>query len=781
MLRRLGFVAILGLTSLGVGAGSSACSNKGEDSPGRRPSANPLDDGARNGTSNTAPSAAPATTASGDAPKAILDFLKPETPCTIGHRGFLLDLADATMRARIGGAKLAPPDVEFREHEGASWLAVRSKQLDLAFVAPAEIKAEPLVVEARLRGGVAKSAQFYLNGKPLGGIGLAKGETKIAAVHTAATILRGQNELMVRFTGAGKGTHDELAEIDWIRIGPHDGDAPYSAPTRENAIATVAVGGVSRRGISLRAPGFARCSGFLPNGAVLEGAIGVTGGEAEAEVRLLVDRAEPRVIGTYHLGGPGDPPGYRPLSLPLGDVGTIAGVELVTKTSSKGARVVFAEPRVVASTHPRVAVAPRARGVVLVVFGAMPRKQLGVYGGSIPTPELAQLGGLVFEAHRSSSSVASGALGSMLSGLLPREHGASDPETAFAPTVFAIAEAARQAGIVTAMFTANPTTLPVFGFGRGFETTSAKMPAEDTSATAIFDDVATWLDAHKEGRFFVVVHARGGHPPWDVTSEEMKDLPPANYMGGLEPKHAGEALAKARKTGGRGFADADRERAFALHGKTIAAHDAALGRLVAHVRTMGRDKDTLWIATGDVGVDATARVPFLDDESLDEGALAVPLVIGGPDVPRARITTSTSSVDIARTILEAFSLEPPPQLRGDSLFTIAASPGHERPLLAVTAARFSARWSSFALVGSRDKELRLCNLALDPDCVSDVRATHPLAAEVLHGLVSDELVAKPGGLATSTGAQATTPPPLPPSSRPSTDGPTNAALKAWGR
>jgi hypothetical protein len=45
-------------------------------------------------------------------------------------------------------------------------------------------------------------------------------------------------------------------------------------------------------------------------------------------------------------------------------------------------------------------------------------------------PELANLasGGIVFDAHRATSSYASGALGSMLTGLSPREHGASDAD-----------------------------------------------------------------------------------------------------------------------------------------------------------------------------------------------------------------------------------------------------------------------------------------------------------------------------------------------------------------
>lgn len=744
----------------------------------------------------------------------VIDFLANTVDCSFGHRGVLLDLGDEVMRSRMSGTRLVTPDVDVREHEGASWVGVRARSLELSFVSPTESKTDAgIVVEARARGGLAKSASVYLNGKPLGTLSFTKGEIGIASLRAPASINRGANELMLRFNGGPRSTRDQLAEIDWIRVGPNDGDAPYSAPTRSDAVTSVSIGGAAKRAVSLRAPGFARCTAFVPSGSVLEGSIGVTGGEAEAEVRVLVDRAEPRVVGSFKLGGPQGPPGFRPMSLPLGDIGTIAGVELVAKSSTKGARVAFAEARVIAplktETKPTAepaAIRNVARGVIMVVMGSMSRRLLALHGGSIQVPEIGALanGGVVFEAHRATSSYASGAVGSMLTGLTPREHGASDADTALSPSVFRVAEAAREAGVVTAMFTANPTTSEPYGFARGWETFVARLPSEESPATTVFEDASRWLDTHKDERFFIVVHARGGHPPWDVTSEELKELPPAGYAGSMEPRHAGEALAKARKVGGgRLFADADRERAFALHGKTIAAHDAALGALAAHVRTMGRDKDTTWIVTSDIGIDAAAHVPFLEEESLEEGALAVPLVIHSPlQGLLARVPTATSGVDVAPTILEAFGLSPPPHLRGESLLSLAAErrPASERPLIAATTTRFSARWGAFAAAFARDREVKVCNLSLDPDCVSDVRPSHPIAAEALRALAWNELVrvgqdARPPLKSSvrephpdsredpkrSKELEGALLKPVPAGPSVVADGPTSAALRAWGR
>lgn len=719
-----------------------------------------------------------------EAPRAsaIIDFLANGENCTFGHRGVLVDLGDPTTRARVSGPRLSTPDLDVREHEGASWISVRSRSLSVSFVSASELKSEAgMIVTARVRAGAARSASLILNGKPIGTLAfgkLNKGETAVVSARAPSSfVARGTNELTLRFNGGSRAQHDTLAELDWIHVGPNDDDSPYSAPTRGDVVTTVGIGDSRRRSISLRAPGFARCSAFVPSGSVLEGYIGATGGEADAEVRVLVDRDGPRVIGTFHFGGPTDPHGWRPLSLPLGDINTIAGVELVAKNSAKGARIAFAEARVVAPAPEKPAgliPASPTRGVIVVVLGSTSRR-ISPLGGSIAMPELATLanGGVVFDAHRATSSYASGALGSMLTGLPPRQHGASGAEAALSPSVFTIAEATRQAGIVSAMFTANPTTTAAYGFARGWETFSPRLPGEEGGAAAIFDDVGRWLEAHQNDRFFVVVHASGGHPPWDVTSEELKELPPANYQGSLEPRHAGEALAKARKAGGRSFADPDRERAFALHAKALGTHDKALGSLVSRLRLIGRDKDTAWIVTGDVGVDAAARVPFLEDDSLEEGALSIPLILRGVGQPaKARVSAATSGVDVARTVLDSFGLSAPPELRGESLWTIAAQnqASADRPLIAATTTRFSIRWGPFAVVGLRERELKVCNLSLDPDCVSDVRPSHPLAAEALHTLAWAELVAKDKGEKPSESTTAS----------PSPSGPTTA-LRVWGR
>jgi hypothetical protein len=184
-------------------------------------------------------------------------------------------------------------------------------------------------------------------------------------------------------------------------------------------------------------------------------------------------------------------------------------------------------------------------------------------------------------------------------------------------------------------------------------------------------------------------------------------------------------------------------------------HDAALGRLLAALKAAGRDGETLVIVTGDVGL-GEARAPLEDPDTLSESALSTPLVVRFPAVAGAsaegatslagrRVSAPTTSVDVGRTIVDAFGLAPPAAFEGEDLARLAASGSSldpsGRPLLAVAGPRFSLRWGTFVLRGSQpdspgDEPLpadvtKLCDIFLEPECASDVRGAFPLALAAL--------------------------------------------------
>ncbi len=703
--------------------------------------------------------------------------------CVLAHRGILLDLGDPGTRARFD-SHAAPGDVESIEREGATWARVRGKSVALTFFStgpgdgdePAQA-GEATYVQARIRGGVARSVSVYLNGKPVGALPLSKGEVKTVSVKaTSSLLVAGTNELTMRFN-APRSAGDVLAEIDWVHLGSGEPDGAYSAPTRADVLTNGTLGGTAKQALSLRAPGLVRCSGWLPTGGSAEVYAGISGtGDADVELRLLRDRSPPAVLQKLHVVG-GDPAGWTHATAPLGDLGakhgTLGALEIAVVRATKGTRVLLGEPRVTAPLPAAPAAIAPARGVVLIVLGDVRPHSLKLYGGALETPALTELAnaGIVFEAHRSSSTLPNGALSAMLTGRTARANAIDDGDSRLPKGVTTIADTARQAGIVTAMFTANPMTSAAFGFQRSWETFAAHTPLDEGAATNIFDEASKWIEAHKSERFLVVIHARGGHPPWEATTEDLKTVPPANYTGGLDPKHAAELLAKARHVPPTlRFTDQDRARAWALYALAMTAHDAAIGKLVGAMRGAGRDADTTFIVTGDVGASEGAHVPFGDGEPPDDELLEVPLVVrsSGHALAGTRVSLPTGDLDVARTVMSALGLNPSTYFQGVDLFRTAGGyfPPAARPLMATASGHFSLRWGALVWSGTAKRE-QLCDVLLEPACVTDVRATYPLTIESLERAAFDiSRVDKPTDLRREPATIDTA---------------TSAALRAWGR
>jgi hypothetical protein len=685
----------------------------------------------------------------------VLDVTHDLGECTFGHLGVLLDFGDPSMRASLRSGAVArllarAPDEEV-EHEGATWLRVRSRSLAATFYWPAMASSTSeanVYVEARIRGGTAHSVGLTVDGKLVGAWSLRKGDTRVmvARAATPVTLAPGGHELSLRFVGGARSGAEPLADIDWVHIGTGEPGEPYSAPTRADAIVDAMVGDRSERAVSLRAPGFVRCSGWIPANATLEVSLATAGGsDADVEALLVRDRRAPIVLGTAHVVGDA---AWVPWSVPVAGIegaGALASIELVVRRADAGTRVLLGGPRVIASPESTAAEPAVARSLVLVVSGSTSARALAPWGGPHLAPELTReaSAGTAFEANRASSSLANSVVASMLTGLPPVLHGLDDAEARLPDAPVMVQEACRQGGIATAMFTANPTTGATFGFARGWDTFVEHDPLEDAPATRVFDDAAAWIEAHQATRFFVVVHARGGHPPWDASPEELRAMPPESYLGVIEPRRAAEALAKVRAHPAR-FKDDDRVRAWALYDRAIDAHDEALGRLLTAIRNAGRERDTAIVVTSDVAANEALPVPFVDTDVLDEPLLATPLVIRWPGVGALagrRTPAPSSPVDLARTMLGALGLAPPAAYQGVDLAALAqgAIVPASRPLVATRGSRFSIRWGPYVLVGVHERETRVCDLSLDPACIADIRATSPLALEVMQRFAVDVL------------------------------------------
>lgn len=696
---------------------------------------------------------------------APIDFIRNLDNCTVGHRGALIDLGDPTSRANYG-ANLVKPDIETFEREGATWIRSEKRLLTFTFYSNESSGAEGIAVGGRFRGGTAKSVTLLVNGRAVGDVPLVKGELAVGSLKsTSAVVTQGMNEVSVRFNGGAR-VPGALGEIDWIRVGNYDDDSAYSPPTRADILSSENLNGDVKRSLAVRGPGYVRCDAFIPAHSEFRGAFAVKGGQADVEVRLLRDRNSPRVIHSMHLDG-GKSPKWAPLAVETVDTDTLGSIEVSVLHATKGARVLIGEPAVYAP-----AIAPHeekkaAQNGVLIILGDVSAKSISPFGGPIPMPSLDTLAsqGIRFDDHRGVTTLPHGEVSTLLSGLSPRDTGVVDIFARFARTAPFLAEALRQAGVVTGMFTANPLTSASFGFDRGWETFRPRTPHDESPATSVFEDASRWIGAHSKERFFAVIHARGGHPPWEAKEDALKKMAPDDYAGGVDPRHGGELLGRARHVPPLvRFTDADRARAWALYAHALAEHDRALGIFLDQLRKDGLDDDTAIFVTSDVAPDESAHVPFGDSEPLEERALSLPLIVRIPgEAKGVRSSVPTSALDVAPTLFAALGLTPPKHVQGASVFN--ASPGRVR--VAAASNRVSARWGTFVLnVASGGRETKMCDLSLEPACVTDVRSTHPLTHSAFHRQLFDLLVLAPSIKTEREPANV--------------DPPTASALRAWG-
>ncbi len=686
--------------------------------------------------------------------RTLVDVVRALPGCDIDHRGPLLDLGTSAMIGRYGWGEGKPAGVTAVEHDGSTWARVTDRKLTVNFTLT---DASPIFVAARVVGNGAKSAQVLLDDQPLGTLTFTREQIKIATTGTTTLpVDAGIHALTLHFFGRNR-DQDSLADVDWIRVGvPDDSAMTYGPPTLRDLVApAAAIGGVPHRSLALRAPGSVRCTVRVPEGAILRASVGVQGtGEGDAEIRVLRDGKKPESLSVLHLES-GDHAAWTEVEVPLiAYAHEVIALELRATQASRGGRILFGDPMVTV-TAPPPPPAPAARAVVIVVLDGVERAELPPWNAA-PTPGLPALSDLaatatIFDQHRAPSPLVSAVVASLLTGLPPSALGLSDAAARVPADLTTIAGVARDASVRTAMFTGVPHTFRAFGFAQAWERFVEFAPSSGDPATAPLDSAAAWITevarASSESRLLTVIHARGGHPPWDMTLKEMSTAVPTDYTGMVEPRTAAQLISKLRR--GRHAAtnvnDADRQRIRSLEQIALAGQDRALGAVITALKTQNLWDTTLLIVTGDgsSGVGALFAEAGELKEPLSEPTLMLPLYIHFPTGIYAgkRISQPTSVVDLANEALGALSLGFSKQATGRDISRAAGGIDEgAAPQIASLDSRYSARWGTLVLEGRYPAPPDLCDLAVDPTCAFNRREKMPIAAGALfRSIIAEQL------------------------------------------
>ncbi|MFC1609329.1 sulfatase [Myxococcota bacterium] len=400
--------------------------------------------------------------------------------------------------------------------------------------------------------------------------------------------------------------------------------------------------------------------------------------------------------------------------------------------------------------------------VILVVIDTLRRDRMDCGDTSrLRTPHLARHlcgRGLFYANAFSTSSWTYPAVASMLTGLLPREHGASKRGAVHSDLgrhVLTLGELLQWNGYATAGFTPNPYAAR--GLWRGFDRFEELFPGpgrathEMRRAEGVVDATTAWLEQEMVEPFFAFLLFIDLHEPVDAVTKLGWTLPECE---GIEPVPFGwQGVDKpANPPTGQQVKRMRCRRQ--LYDAALRYVDVHLGRLLRTLRDLDLDDHTAIVVVSDHGEElwdhAAEQIPGPDQPSLprkrwgvDHGHTMyvelthVPLLVTLPEgtLPASsRVSDLVSVEDVFATVLSLADVVGPAASRSRDL-TLAREPGVQvgRPWVISESTlygpdRVAVTTESLRAIQSEPDHVVVFDRINDPGEKKPVPPDHPLAA-----------------------------------------------------
>jgi arylsulfatase A-like enzyme len=326
--------------------------------------------------------------------------------------------------------------------------------------------------------------------------------------------------------------------------------------------------------------------------------------------------------------------------------------------------------------------------VVVFVIDTLRADRLGAYGNegalSPNFDALAERAALFEQAYAPAPWTLPSTV-SLLTSMMPCEHGVLLDGDRVPEDLEPLAERLRRTGRATASFFGNPYAGPMAGLERGFDR------AESVDFEAGIR-VKEWLKEVGDRPFFLYIHNLEPHDPYEVPVPDVPDekrdlansllrlyleltrqdwsqgLPLGSSDNSADQRAALSALGQRRRT------------LETLYDAEVRLADARLGGVVEALMRHGAWDHTLLIVVSDHGEEFGEHGGFRHDQSLYEELLRVPLLVRFPSDAHAgrRVSAPVSLIDVVPTIAEV--LEEPEvahRSRGHSLLAHLEHAGGE--------------------------------------------------------------------------------------------------------
>jgi arylsulfatase A-like enzyme len=284
--------------------------------------------------------------------------------------------------------------------------------------------------------------------------------------------------------------------------------------------------------------------------------------------------------------------------------------------------------------------------IVLVLLDTLRADRTSAYGyARDTTPHLAALArrGLVFEEAHATASWTWPSTASILTGLLPEEHGVQDAASSFlSPALDTLAEALQRSGYTTAAWSGSPLIVPDKLFDQGFEFFDASRAGNMRRSDLLMPAALEWLGAASEWRFFLYLHLMEPHAPYVPLPEGRARFAP-EVPTSFDPRrsldHQWELLARGFDEHGvvhteRVVPPEEQRWISDLYDGCVWSADDWLGRLLQRLDQLGLTENTIVAVTSDHGEELFDHGLLAHAHALHRELVRVPLVLAGPGLPQ---------------------------------------------------------------------------------------------------------------------------------------------------
>ena len=613
---------------------------------------------------------------------------------------------------------------------------------------------EQRAVTLRVRGRPlgSNNVNIYLNGRRAGVAAFSPGGVQEVDVSIERSLVRaGENTLMLRSSDTRTVQGEEVAaEIDSIWVLPETvPEGELDPPRYTELVQDLDVGGESRRSVVLPGPSTIRWYAEVPENGRFSLGFGAAG-EGERTIRVTATPEGAEAV-SLHEGAVTGAWQDRVL-----DMTSLAGEIVRIEVAVEGEGEIGISGPAVVVPMPETALADaEARNVVVLLIDTLRASKLRAYNprSRVETPTLDAFAGeaAVFEHAQAPENWTKPSVASVLTSLTPTTHNTKEQSSSLPQSALTIAEVFQRNDFATGSFIANGYVSDRFGFDQGWDHYTNYIREErNTTAGNVFREAATWIEEHREERFFAYIQTIDPHVPYDPPDDLLAHYHPGPYTGPISPRRTGLQLEDVKR-GRMTLTPADVRRLEALHDGEISYHDREMTTFVARLRELGLYDNTIFVVTSDHGEEFNDHGSYGHGHSIFQELLHVPLMMRWNGViDPLRIGPTVSTLDIAPTVLEATGVEIPEEFEGSSLLTTAR--GHMRPGPAIAFSdklddRRVATAAGYKLVVRANLTWAIFNLRDDPgeqDQV-DSGSRYPIALRYLRGLYGQHLGASDRG------------------------------------